>query len=344
MNERTIANRALEQLRFQTGLVGHVSGAPSAASSPQTHEAVVSFDRLKTRLVTYLRDGPVTGRAMIDFIEAAKGAGNLVISDYINEEDAERFRESNINYLDNVGNAYLNLAPVYIFIQGKKPRDNYALDKAEKLFTETGLRVIYALLTQPNLLNASYRKIADQAGVSMGTIGWVLRELKNQEFIVNYKSRYAWGQRVKLVKKWVEEYPYLRDKFTLGVYYTQDKSWWQNCDFTRYEAVLGGEVSATESIRGFAAQNAELFIGKHKQQSLIHDLGFIPAKDVEGLGSMVSDLGLARIELLNKFWGVEYRSGLFRPNVHPLLTYASLMDSWDPKSRELAAKTARQFL
>ncbi len=344
MNERTIANRALEQLRFQTGLIGHVSGSSYANKRQESHDAVVKFESLEAKLVTYLRDGPITGRAMADLIDDAKGHNNLIISDYINDEDAERFRESNINYLDNVGNAYLNLPPVYVFIQGKKPRDTYTSDKAAKLFTETGLRVILALLSGDELLNASYRKIADHAGVSMGTIGWVLRELKNQGFITTRKSRFAWAQRVKLVKTWVEEYPSLREKYSLGVYYTQDHKWWHSCDLGRYQGQLGGEVSANDSVDQFTAKNAEVFIGKHKQNLLVQELDLIPAAEIERLGNKVNEQNLVRIELLNKFWGEGACTGLFDQHVHPLLTYASLMDSWDPNSRELAAKVARQFL
>ncbi|MBX2848418.1 MAG: hypothetical protein KTR16_08860 [Acidiferrobacterales bacterium] len=349
MNERIIANRALEQLRFQTGLVGHVSRSEAKSKKKNSNkfggaEAVVKFESIKGQLVAHLSEGAITGRALTELIEATQGHDNLIICDYINDEDAERFRESNINYLDNVGNAYLNLPPVYVFIQGKKPRDSYTSDRAAKLFTETGLRVIMALLCHDDLLNASYRRIADHAGVSMGTIGWVLRELKNQGFIGTRKSRFAWLQRVKLVKKWSEEYPNLREKYSVGTYFTQDLKWWQESQLDVYDAVLGGEVSSGEQIEGFTPRHAEVFIAKHKHTQLIKDLDLIPEAEIARLGNKVNESNLARIDLVNKFWGVDEHNDLFSKTVHPLLTYACLMDSWDPKSRELAAKIARQFI
>ena len=348
MNERVKAGRALDQLRFQTGLIGQLSGQLSETTSSDTtdslHEAVVKFEALKTQLVAHLREGPINGRSMAELLAVAKGHGNLVISDYINEDDAERFRELDINYLDSVGNAYLNLPPVYVFIQGKKPRDNFTLDRAAKLFTESGLRIILALLTNDELLNASYRRIADHAGVSMGTIGWVLRELKNQGFTATVKGKYAWAQRVKLVKKWVEEYPDLRAKYLIGTFYTQDHDWWRNIDLNRYGANLGADVSVMASLEQFASMSAELFLDKHKHIPLVEDLNLIPAAEIDRLGTKISDQKLVRIDILNKFWGLEMQTDLFDRTVHPLLTYASLMDSWDPKSRELAAKVARQFL
>ncbi len=364
MNERTVANRALEKLRFQTGIVGRVTGAQNSLSESQAPEAVVSFNRSNAELIAHLPNKPIDSRTMLELLEVAKGQGNLVIGDYINDDDAQRFRESDINYLDNVGNAYLNVAPLYVLIQGRKPQDNLSINKAAKLFTETGLRVIFALLVREDLLNASYRKIADQAGVSMGTIGWVLRELKNQGFIATRKSRHAWIQRNKLVKLWVEEYPSLRIKFSVGCYYTQDVNWWKHCHLSQYGGVLGGDVSAIALAMDFHPTKAEVFIDKHRHNDLIRDLDLIAAKEIERLGSKVAEQGLAKIEIMNKFWGEDLASKVAsqvdnmadqqnktgqqnkmdQRKVHPLLTYASLMDSWDPKSRELAANLAREFL
>lgn len=346
MNERVKAGRALEQLRFQTGLVGQLTGVPFAGAPTQmgAYEAVVQFESLKAQLVTHLREGAVSSRTMTELIELANESGDLVICDYINDEDAERFRESGINYLDNVGNAYLNLPPVYVFIQGKKPRDDFAQEKAARLFTDTGLRVILALLTNDGLLNASYRKIADHAGVSMGTIGWILRELKNQGFTVTSKGRYAWEKRTKLVKKWVESYPELREKYSLGTFYTQDHDWFDSIELDHYGAWLGGEASVKTALGSAVGSGAEVFVGKHKERKLIDDLNLIPAQQIDRLRSKPADKSLARIEIVGKFWGIEMPNDLFRNTVHPLLTYASLMDSWNPQSRELAAKVARQFL
>ncbi len=348
MNERSIVNRALEQLKFQTGLVGRVSRsdlsdlAENDLGNPS--KARVKFDSIKKYLVTHLQEGGISGKAMQELLDAANGADNLVISDYVNDEEAEKFRESNINYLDNVGNAYLNIPPIYVLIQGKKPRDSYALDRASKLFTETGLRVILALLINESLLNSSYRRIADHAGVSMGTIGWVLRELKSQGFTTYKKGRYAWALRVKLVKMWVDEYPALREKYSFGRYFTQDSNWWKTADLSRYEGVLGGDVTASKTVREFTPSNAEVFVGKHKQTQFIRDLGLIPASEIERLGAKIAEQGLIQVEVLSKFWGHESSKDLFTNRVHPILTYASLMDSWNPKSRELAAKVAREFL
>lgn len=344
MNERTIAAKALEQLRFQTGLVAQVCGSTNTQNDSGVDEALVEFQNQQTKLVARMREGGDTNEPMSKLIEGVSGNHNLVICDYINEEESELLRDANINYLDNVGNAYINLPPVYVFIQGKKPRDNFALTKAAKLFTETGLKVIFVLLTNSDLLNGSYRKIADHAGVSMGTIGWVLRELKNQDFIRHSKSRFAWAKRPKLIKKWVEEYPEFRRKFSLGVYYTQDPHWWQGLDYDKYQAVLGGEVSADEKVSGFKPKNAELFIGRHKKAMLIRDLDLIPEQEIERLGATVKGKGLVKIELLNKFWGAEQEAKFADPIVPSLLTYASLLDSWDPIKREVAAKTATRFV
>jgi len=340
MNDRAITIKALKQLQSQTGLIGHVSGYTSPGC--EYGEALIMFDNCGAKLVVEIRESVsytgVSKPNINDVLpEAESGYTKLLICDYVSEEDGLRLRDAKINYLDKVGNAYLDITPIYVLIQGKKPKDDFALDRAAKLYTETGLKVILALLANRDLLNASYRKIADHANVSMGTIGWVLRELKGQGFVVAKNGRSEWLDRDRLIKKWVEEYPTLKEKYLHGIYYVKEENWWQSIELEKYQAVLGGEIAAVEYSSGFASRSGEIFIGKHKQNRLIHDLHLREMAQPEG------DYR-TRVEVLQKFWGHTQSSNLFDNLTHPLISYASLMDSWDPERRALAEKVAKQFL
>lgn len=337
MNERTITTKALNQLEFQTGLVGRVSGYAPASAGCAHGEALIKFDNCNAKLVAELREWAAHGGASKVLAEVTNGYKKLLICDYVSDDEGARLRESKINYLDNVGNAYLDIPPIYVLIQGKKPKDNFALDKMAKLYTETGLKVILALLANKGLLNANYRMIADHANVSMGTIGWVLRELKNQSFTVHQNGQTEWLNRTRLIKKWVEEYPTLKEKYLHGVYYTEDPDWWQSIELEKYRAVLGGEIAAVDYSSGFVPSSGEIFVGKHKQGCLIRDLGLVHSNQPQGKHR-------TRIEVLSKFWGQTEGMNLFDNLAHPLINYASLMDTWDPKSRDLAGKIAKQFL
>lgn len=336
MNERAITAKALNQLEFQTGLVGRVSGyAPASAGCEQS--ALIKFDNSNAKLIAELREWAAYGGAGKVLAEVTNGYQKLLICDFISDEEGARLRESKINYLDNVGNAYLDIPPIFVLIQGKKPKDNYALDKGAKLFTETGLKVVLALLANHDLLNASYRKIADHANVSMGTIGWVLRELKNQGFTDQHSGHIEWRNRTNLLKKWVEEFPEFKSKYLHGIYYSKHKHWWQTIDLEKYDAVLGGEIAAVDYSAGFEPSSGEIFIGKHKQDALIRDLELVESDQSQGHYR-------TRIEVLGKFWGKTAGANLFGNLVHPLISYASLMDTWDPEIRAVASEIAVKYL
>lgn len=336
MNERAITTKALNQLAFQTGLVGRVSGFAPTPAGCDHGEALIKFDKSNAKLVAELRKWDANGGLGKVVHQVTEGYQKLLICDYISDDEGARLRESNINYLDNVGNAYLDIPPVYVLIQGKKPKDNFGLDRADKLFTETGLKVILALLANRGLLNANYRKIADHANVSMGTIGWVLRELKHQAYIGHKGGHMAWKNRGMLIKKWVDEYPCLKEKSLVGVYYTDRKNWWQTIELDNYEALLGGQIAGVDYNTEFSPESGEIFVGKHKHGNLVRDLELLSADQPHGKHRF-------RIEVYRKFWGQTEEMNLFDNLVHPLISYASLMDTWDPKSRELAGKIAKQL-
>lgn len=337
MNEIALTTKALNQLEFQTGLVGRVQGYAPAEDGCEQCEALIQFNNTNTQLVADLREWATLGDVSKVIDQVRRGYDKLLICDYIGDEEAQRLREAKVNYLDNVGNAYLDLPPVFVLIQGKKPRDSFVLDKAAKLFTETGLKVIFALLANRDLLNANYRKIADCASVSMGTIGWVLRELKSQGFTHESSGVLSWQNRDRLIKKWVEEFPTLKSKYLIGSFYTNNENWWQTIDLDKYNALLGGEIAAVNYADDFRPRSGEVYVGRYKHGRLVRDLELVDTDHGNGEYS-------TSIDVYNKFWGCTDDSNLFDNVTHPLISYASLMDTWDPKSRELATKIAEKFL
>jgi len=114
MNEIKLTTKALNQLHFNTGIVGRVTEYAPLIGVNSDNNALIQFDNTETP--------------------------------YVNEDLGERLREAKINYLDKVGNAYLNVSPIFVLIQGKSPKDKVASDKASRLFTENGQKVIFALL------------------------------------------------------------------------------------------------------------------------------------------------------------------------------------------------------
>ena len=118
---------------------------------------------------------------------AEPGQG-LLVADYINPNMGERLKEGlYVQFLDTAGNAYINQPPAYIYIKGNKPQQAVAAKervRTGKAFQPTGMKVVFAFLRDPELVNAPYREIAEQAAVALGTVGWVIRDLIAQGILL----------------------------------------------------------------------------------------------------------------------------------------------------------------
>ena len=344
MNEREITVKALNQLEFHTGLVAKVTEHTNlSAHHDHTERAFVEFSNTRNNaapLVAQLKHwkNDNNAKAIINQICATSySTTKILISDYIDDSLGTQLRQAKINYLDKVGNAYLDINSVFVLIEGKTPAQKIINTKAERLFTETGMKVICALLTNTNLLNANYRTIADHANVSMGTIGWVLRELKDQEFTQEDHHKRKWLNKTSLMKTWIAKYSKLIDKNLLGTYYTKNENWWKNIELEYYGAILGGSIAASHCGYAIAKNEGIIYVGKHQDRPLVRELDLIK-------GEGINENNFARVEIRSKFWGQTERLGLFENHTHPLITCADLKNTWEPIKIDIANKIAEQYL
>jgi hypothetical protein len=141
----------------------------------------------------------------------------LLVAKYINTQLADELKQNGTEFIDTAGNAFINQPPLYIFVKGNKP-DIVKTPPPKRTFKPAGLKVIYAFLCNPGLENRTYREIAAETGVALGTVDWIIKELKELRFLLDMGKR---GQRLiqkeNLLQRWVTAYPeQLRPKLTLG--------------------------------------------------------------------------------------------------------------------------------
>ncbi|MET0072247.1 MAG: type IV toxin-antitoxin system AbiEi family antitoxin [Candidatus Thiodiazotropha sp.] len=247
----------------------------------------------------------------------------LVVTDYVNPMMAERLKAMDMPFLDAAGNAYLNAPPVYVYIKGNKPIEKPHRKPPTRAFQPTGLKVLFALLCRPGLENAPYRDIAKAAGVALGTVGWVITDLKGLGYLVDMGKR---GRRLtnkeRLIQRWVTTYPeLLRPKLVLGHYRAVEHDWWKQARPHNFQACWGGEVAAAKLTKYLRPERATLYTrGKPGQLLLTNRL----KKDPDG-----------DVEILEAFWQIEFD----RPHPElapPLLIYADLMASGEDRNIETA--------
>jgi hypothetical protein len=297
---------------------------------------------------------PILG-AVIDRVRRFRQKG-MIITDYVNPNIADKLREMDIAFIDAAGNAYLKEPGLYIFIKGNKPgeitrtrRAAVHVDSAEiafeadaavaaqprnRAFQTAGLKVVFVFLCDPAMANAPYREIAKTADVALGTVGWVIRNLKTEGFLIEVKRdkrprlrRIV--DRKKLLDKWVEAYnEKLRPTLTVGLYTAPQDYWWQDTDIGNYDARWGGEVAAAR-LTGYLKPGVATIYVKEIPVQLLRELRM--RNDPKG-----------NVEILRQFWDDKFNPDIPNTNnkytgIAPLIiVYADLLATVDARNIETA--------
>ncbi len=249
----------------------------------------------------------------------------LLVAEYVNPNIAERLKQMNVLFLDTVGNAYFNVPPFFIYTKGQKPSLKTYGERPTRAFDQAGLKVIFALLCRPELVDAPYRTIAGTADVALGTVGWVLYDLKKQGHLLKMGKR---GRRLvqkqRLLERWVAAYPErLRPKLMLGRYAAPNKNWWEQAQIKELQAYWGAEIAAAR-LTGYLKPEVVTIYVRGVQGKLLatHQL----RNDPRG-----------NIELLKAFWAPAC-DWTDQEVVHPLLVYADLLATGDARNLETARR------
>lgn len=250
------------------------------------------------------------------------GPDPLLVADYVSPPLAERLRERGIEFIDTAGNAFLNRPPLLVWVKGERPPHLTSTSPTPgRIFQAGGLRVLFALLTVPDLARETYRVIADQAGVSHGTVGMAMAELTKLGFLAEIGGRRRLLNTRRLVQQWSEAYARtLRPKLLVKTLKAPSINWWRELNPGRLGLALGGEAAASRQT-GILEPGTLTLYGTEtdlRRFMLEHPLPADPRGNVE---------------LLKRFWQFEQDP----PDLVPrLLTYADLLVSGDARCLEAA--------
>ncbi len=255
----------------------------------------------------------------------------LLVTRYVTPQIADLLKEMDIPFIDTAGNVYLNEPPLFIFIKGNKPPDPFHPVPPTRAFRPAGLKVVFALLCNPGLENATLREIAKVAIVALGTVELVMRNLKQMGYLIDMGRR---GRRLtrkyNLLERWVTAYPeQLRPKLLLGRYRTINYDWWKYAELGTFKAYWGGEIAAAMLTKYLKPQIATIYTHQPLGKLLLMNK---IKKDPNG-----------DIEILKAFWKFEY-NGPHHNLVHPILIYADLLATGDTRSIETARIIREQEL
>jgi len=249
----------------------------------------------------------------------------LLVTEYVNMNLAERLKAMNIHFLDTLGNTYVNVPPLFIYVTGRKPPMRKFADRPTRAFQPTGLKALFALLCKPDLANEPYRTIAEAADVARGTVGWVLADLKRHGNLLDVgKQGRRLIQKHRLIERWVAAYPeQLRHKLAIGRYTAPDPKWWEHTHIQDFHAYWGGEVAGALLTRYLKPEVVTIYVRDLPGRLLAANR---LRKDEKG-----------NVEVLKAFWTETFDWGE-KETVHPLLAYADLIATGDARNLETAKR------
>ncbi len=328
-----ILEAALKAVARTAGVEGKLEGLYTIAHDYDTDAIVTfTFEGKVHRYAVEIRAVDRVDRLALTQVKFKTGLeGKLLAAPYITPELAERCRAMGTQFIDTAGNAYLKAEGMHIFITGQK-RPLTAMPAAkDRATTATGMRVVFALLCRPDLLNAPLRDIAAAAGVALGTVGWVFFALQERrQLLVDKRKKRQFVDIRLVIEEWARNYPVrLRPKLATQRFHATATDWWKHAQLEKQAALFGGEV-AGDILTKYRAPGEVLIYAEGDPTRLIID-NHLEA-DPRG-----------EIEILEKFWRFETPNNEPRV-VPPLLVYADLMATQDPRNHEVAKLVYERYL
>ena len=330
--EQTLLNDVLARLRT-LGVQGDiVEREPNMGRGHTGPDALVRLRRgTEDVLVTVeLKRGLRPGTLGATLFQLQRmGETAMLMADYVTPNLAEQLKANKIAFADAAGNAYIERPTWLIWVKGEKPTEGaYAAEQKGRAFQASGLRVLFALLCIPKLINENYRAIAAEAGVAHGTVGWVMAELPGLGFVAEIAGKRRLLQPERLLQQWVEAYARkLRPKLMLGRYQTDGNEWQKTLDPLKYGAVWGGETAAAAMTNMLRPEITTLYV-KKREPALLHAARLKPNPT-------------GNVELLTRFWEFENDKPALAPVI---LVYADLLATGDARCIEVARELHRGIL
>lgn len=268
------------------------------------------------------------------------GARPLILATYINDKIADRISGDGVDYIDSVGNISINSEVVFVRTRGGKPAAKS--ERITRAFQPSGLQLIALLLAHPEAVNWPYRKLAVEAGLSLGSISHVLGDLRHAGYVTlagTRRNRIVNGRN--LFDRWEFDYasrlrPLLKPRRFRLADRAPLEHVYERITASAEGVLIGGELAAARATKHLRPQrvtlHAPMCVTTPKLQML---LKLVP--DAEGNVEVID-----RFEESNSWrWPAPEHRAL----VHPVLVHAEISRAGaDDRLREAAQVVFDKFI
>jgi len=318
---------SIERFRKSTGLTVHVEPTPHILGT----DGLIRISRgarrwrLEAEVILQISVARLGIRRMRGLHE------RVLVTEYASPPLADYLKQTDTAFVDTAGNCYLNLPGLFLFVKGNKRPQSAPEEERNRAFTRSGLRVIFSLLTNPGHENRPFRDIAAEAGVSLGTVNWVMRGLKAERYLIEMEhNNRRLRLRRSLFHEWVTSYPRdLRPKAFIGRFSAPGQDWWNDPTPGVKGSWWGSEIAAARLAANFLPMTASIYVDGDPAQLIAQ--------------RQLTKEPLGNVELLQTFWKPGARDDEMG-TVHPLLICADLISSGEPQNVAAATEIEQKHL
>jgi hypothetical protein len=254
----------------------------------------------------------------------------LLIAERIFPKIKEELRTYQIPYIEGNGNIWLKKEKIFIWIDTNKEL-TAEKEKTNRAFTKTGLRVIFHFLLDDENVNQTYREMANITHVGLANINYVINGLKEDGYLIRLnKTKYKLIDKKELLEKWMVAYQdRLKPTLFIGRFkFLKDEEFikWKQLQFKNHNTIWGGEP-AGDILTNYLKPGELTIYTEETRAELIKNYRLIP--DPKG-----------NIQVYKKFWNINDETNI----APPILAYADLMNTGDPRNIETAQKIYQNAL
>ena len=245
----------------------------------------------------------------------------ILLTKYIPTEIAKEYVNEGVFYLDVAGNCNIRQNNLVLLVEGKKI-ERMAKVNQPRAFQEAGIKLIFLFLVDPEKAQLTYRELAELANISLGSVGTIMQELIDLNFILKTKQTMKLKNTKELLNRWIIAYhDVLRPRLLMRhMRFVRPENYtkWKEINLNEPDglAFWGGEPGANLLTNYLHPGIFTIYTYRNWQS--FKDIGLVPDEN-------------GNVEVLVIFWSPETCLG-----IPPILIYADLMSSGSDRNIETA--------
>lgn len=230
-----------------------------------------------------------------------------------------------IAFIDLCGNINIETDNLLLKVEGKGKK-YIQQEKYGRAFTKAGLKTLFLFLTNNNSINDTYRDIANNAGIALGTVKLVFEGLLEEGFALPLNDKeLKLTNKEQLLQKWITAYnEKLKPALKIGNFRFNnpgDFAEWKKMNLNKTQTLWGGEPAGNIYTKFLHPEILTLYTVENKSD-LLKKYRLIP--DPQG-----------NVLVYEKFWKVNDTENDVAP---PVIVYADLLASGKKRCIETAQK------